>query len=1076
MLAKASLAPILRAAQLALALLLLGGLVAQGLRLLERAFPLRLELGGRDPARLSPGTSSFLAALEDEVELTFFVSERAALPAERKRIEGEVRRVLEAFRRAAPGRVEVRVLDPGLAPERGAAYAAGRSASPIVVPRVLRDAAAQQPIWCSLVVTRGEQRESLIGDIRAADLPALEGLIVESLRAPTSARRPVIALATPPSGYEELGARIEAAAGVQVLRIDFDARPELPPQADALLWVEPRGAGAEHAAELARALASGRSALVAGNPFELEPDAQGAGWRVRARGEHWRALLWPFGLGVAPLLLSDRHQEAIPARWASGRSERSEAPFHLRVLPSQTHTKSLSGPPTGILLLDRASPLAIDAARVAGAGFRAELVSTSSEHTLLLAPTEDGWLRRDATAGAPAAPKQPWLVHLVPEDPWHGSLLVATSSALFHEELLSLAGNANAQLLRTLVRTLADPARLARLRVPRALPERLPLLSLAERLAWRAWCSALLPLVALALVLRRSLGRGRDPLRGARQRRIALGALGLAAAWVASASLGSARGPALELGRGSALRPAPVTQRLVEACRAGLVVELVLSEPALLPPSMKAIEKRALAALRALGLRPRLLRPESASEAERERLRAAGVRPFAVERIEQDRRTSTRVFGALLFTRGDRSELIPELDALDLPNLEFLVASALARLEGARAPRVAFLSDLPRLSPAEAHSDYQQKGYSAPIGADVYAQARKLIERHGYEVLYVNPEEPRIPEGADVLVWLQPRYVQRSIEEISAWIASGRKAFIALQHYNVQQRQYRGARFDTVHWPQPQFHGLNDWLEAIGLRQVGEKRGEEAGEVLYDKNHARLALETQVNRSAFREHDLQEVARPFLIRALGDSLARDSLVTRQLGELLFVWGNRFALDEALLAERGIEWEVLVSTSPYWWSYAWNGGWLPEESFAAEPREARAPQPLALRLRGPMPRMQLVREEDGREVQRALPVPPGAPAAELVLSGCSEMFKDAHLHDPRYQHDQYLLNVLASLAHGEELAALQARRSFPPGFGALEPELKLRLRLVVVALAPLLLLCAGLLRARLRRSPWPGRAA
>ena len=122
---------------------------------------------------------------------------------------------------------------------------------------------------------------------------------------------------------------------------------------------------------------------------------------------------------------------------------------------------------------------------------------------------------------------------------------------------------------------------------------------------------------------------------------------------------------------------------------------------------------------------------------------------------------------------------------------------------------------------------------------------------------------------------------------LSQHLAQGGKAIVAMQHFNIQQRQYRGSGFQTVYWPQPQFQDLDRYLKLFGVEQLRE--------VLFDRTQSHLDLETQVNRTAVREYDPQKVALPFLIRAVGQHYDLTSPITRHLGDQLFIWGNRFAL-------------------------------------------------------------------------------------------------------------------------------------------------------------------------------------
>ena len=160
--------------------------------------------------------------------------------------------------------------------------------------------------------------------------------------------------------------------------------------------------------------------------------------------------------------------------------------------------------------------------------------------------------------------------------------------------------------------------------------------------------------------------------------------------------------------------------------------------------------------------------------------------------------------GLLLLRAGERDIRIKRLDERALIHLEFLLSAGLYQLENGRRPRVAVISDLPRLSPAEALEDYHKKGLIPPSGADVYSQLKELLSNNLYDVQHINPKDPILPPESDVLLWLQPRRDSTPvINLLSGHLQQGKNAIVALQHFNIQQRQYRGNGFQTVHWPQP---------------------------------------------------------------------------------------------------------------------------------------------------------------------------------------------------------------------------------------------------------------------------------
>ena len=1043
-------------------------------RAADRYLDVDFELGARDIATLRPETLDYLSEIKGRVCLTYFVSSRKSMPSSMRSVESAVVSILQAMQSAAPEHLDYRILDPDLDPDNGPTYAARRHrVSPVKLRRVLGDAAAEQAVWSSLVVTWDQFPDTLIQGITPQDLPYLEDLIVEHLRAMQQPVQAVVGVAAPENGFQSVGTIARQRVGARVVSINLDEDPSIPSEIDVLFWIQPTRVTREHVVELRRFLDTGRAVILAGSNYFIDTDEDG-NHRLRPAAVDWNTLLRPFGLTMMQRLVLDESHAATATVGENGSIRQIDAPFQIRVLPSQYQTRSLLGNAAGALLTGETSVLLPDPRRLAAAGRQAEVVATTSERTRLMDwPTET--FDNQVMAKAEPAAKQPWMVLLRPDDPWKGDLLVMGTSALYRDEIVRQGSNANAVFLRTLLRTFTDAGRLARIRVPRFEPERFPAQSLAVRVAWRGVVVFLVPLVLVALTLTR---RGRWSSRRSSARWMLAGAGGwvvLVAVVFAFRDEGAWALPRLDLTHEKINTPSAVTRERLAPYRDGLTVELLISDRIHMPVSLGALESRLRTTLRGLGISFRIVRPEDLAADEQQKLRAAGITPFYMESVQHDARAAVPVWSALRLRYGDNVQVIPRLDQPSLPHVEFLLAAAVNRFDAGSGPHIGVLSDLPRLTPAEVLTDYQQKGLVAPVGSDVYSRVKSMLEQYGYRISYINPKIPVFPEGMDLLLCLQPRNSDTIIPKFSEYLAAGGKALVALQHFNVQQRQYRGARFETVYWPQPQFHRFNHYLDHLGATQVGEKRANEAGEILFDRNQGHLALVTQVNRSAFREHDTQQVARPFLIRALGSGLSSRSVVTSRLGELLFIWGSRFSLDQQQLSARGLTAEVLVSTGSRAWTYSWSGGWIPEEAFV-EPSELDTfldgPQPLAVLLQGSFPRFRTVKDEDGRSRLAPYDEPPRAdqPAGELLLIGCSEMFKNPNLHAPGQQHDQFLLNAVAYLAYGGAMAELQARQPAAESFPVQTATVKAGLRGLVVALPPVLLLLYGSLRYWRRRRP------
>ncbi|HVS11940.1 MAG TPA: Gldg family protein, partial [Planctomycetota bacterium] len=533
---------------------------------------------------------------------------------------------------------------------------------------------------------------------------------------------------------------------------------------------------------------------------------------------------------------------------------------------------------------------------------------------------------------------------------------------------------------------------------------------------------------------------------------------------------------------------APATRELTRRARGegALEVELLFTAREDLPPALRAGRARLLALLRELRragtqVEVRELDPSELSEERRAELQREGLELFALATRDDEVTRVRRVHAAVRIAARGRSTLLAFPDALAFEGLEFRLAFALWRLEQGRGARVAFASDVPRPSPAEAW-EFQQQGLFSPMGSDVYALARERLRAADFDLVHVNPRNPELPRDVDALVWLQPRRsVERMMEALVHHLHGGGRALLAAQHFVVQSRQYRGANFEIVYWPQPQSPDVEVlYFPWIGVRLVREP--------FFDRLQGRMLLDSQMKRSAELEYRPMALALPFVVRASAASF-EPSAVTRNLGDQLLPFAARFELEAERLAELDLRARTLIWSSPACWSFDWKGGWIPPELLAGPPRgEGGEPlylgrQPLAVELEGsfPLPPERLVKPppalgSDGAplEVQPEPPpypppdLPPAAPG-RLVFLGSSELFKNHRLLEPEFRADHLLLNAVASLALPEELAAVAGKRAVARGFGLVEPRRRLAWRVVAVGAFPALIAGFGLVWRFARRS-------
>ena len=1023
-----------------LALLVLAILLTAELaELADRAPAARSELARARVERLTPELEQRLGQLDGELLLTYHVSARDRMPVDRRHLEASVSGLLAAMEAAGRGRVAWQVIDPQARPDL-ADYLAADHVAPVRVRVVARDAWAERSLHSTLTLAYGARSRVRLAGLGPEHLPGLQAWILahlDQLERPARARIAVAA----PAQYAQL--RAELAREGEVLESDFDQSAQLPQSVDLLVWVAPQAPREAHLRALEALRARGGSVLLAGSAYSAvaRPGGRFAFEPTGLTPELLRGL----GLAPAQALVLDEQCEEVRLDGALVR-----LPFALRCIAPDQDFRELEGQPNGTLVLEAPLAVAPDSERLERARERfIALCSSSSGAWLQAVPPEPVQPAAFARAAGEAAPRRTLAALLAPDDPWRGPLVFLGAPTPLSDGQLAREDVASRRLLQVLARNLASTERLVIARAPRPVVEPLPDLPLAARLAWRALLLLALPLPCLFLLLRRA-----DERRGAPRARAlaAAGALGAALLLIAAGAALLRRVPAqADLSREQLALPSPETVAL--AGRLGAPVEVALVFGQRLPPGLREVPDRAEALLDALAragapLRTRRVAPDLLEPGD---LAELGVSPRTFLVQGEDRSSGVRTCAAIVLRQGERREVLDFPSALTAEALELRLAFALHRLDPRAAPharrgRIALAADVPRLSAAEAHLEYQSRGLFAPTGADVHGLARELLAAHDFEIVQVDLRAPVLPEDCDLLVWLQPRRPTEALHALlRTQLERGGNALVAAQHFKVRTRQVSESGFATVHWPQPQLPDLDRGLfPELGLELVRE--------VLCDVSAATLALEAEVERAgAGRETRAHASALPFQLLATPAGFERAAPLVAGLGEQLFLWGNRWRFDGQALAARGLQVTPLMRTSAQAWALDWKGGYLdPAELVPPQAPERRlGPQPLALLVEGAFA--------------------PAAPRARLLLLGSSEIFENRRLQAP-YRGDHLLLNAAASLALSEDLGRIAARR---PSLERFEPPQRaqaLALRAALVGGLPLLLLLAAALGRLARRAP------
>ena len=1052
---------------LSLAVLVAMALVASWLaRGLAADSGLILEPGAARLATLDAATRARLATFDEELTLSYYVTPRDRMPSHLAHLEDDVRDGLAAIASGVSGPVRVEVLDPD-EHEELAADLASAGVAPWRARRIEGDGYREELLWSSLRLSYGARPGVVLNGLGADQARSLQPLLLahlEQLRAP---RRPRIALSAPP-GYSRLRSILQT--GAEVLELDFNSSPELlPPETDVLVWLGGVRAGPQQLAALDALRERGGSCIVSVESLEVRETWSAGSVRARferdeerARGA--RALLGHTGLvPLEGLLLDPRGAEADGPG-----GEAEVVTWHVRSTPDHHDFRGLVDQPNAPLYFAAPTAFALDAARTRELGLRATVLASASDGASLH-PLPPGELDAPAAAallGTPA-PRAALLVRLDSTDAWRGSRYVLGDGRLFSDAILDEQPFGHGALLRILLETLTSDESMARAEVAALQPSPLAELGGSTRLWLRLLVLGAAPALLLAL---RLLRRGaRSSVRSGGPNRLVFVALRATPAIVLVVLLGAAAGSrGLDLSRDGRNRlktsEHATLQGYLEEIGSEVQLELAFSAEGDLPPEHRGLarELRRTCTELAAELEGLELAPLDPALLEERSQREPDLRRLSLSSTSDEVTTLRRAFASVLLSTPARREVLEFGDLASYEESRFRLAFALARLARSRGTRVGLIAEPPRLSPAEAALEFQQRGLFAPSEAGANDELVALLRRNDFELLRLGADE-ELPSDLDALLLVQPRRDATPVlERLSRHLAAGGRALLAAQHYRVLARQLERAELELSFWPRPQFADLDQlYLPELGVTLVRE--------LLFDSPPGSLEVPTRVDREdGTSAYVPQESTQGFFLRA--SFLEGRAPLFDGVGELLLPCASRVELDAERLAQRGLRSEVLVATSPRAWGYAWTGGDLPAAALRGELDEttgvrAAPASPLLVLLEGSFPAAR--REEgDAQLPTLRLESTPSEGTGRLLLLGDSDVFRDELLTLSGSAHESFALRCVAELALEPELASFLRRERSTPALAPLEPESRRAWRLFVIGGVPLLLALAALARRRI----------
>lgn len=362
-----------------------------------------------------------------------------------------------------------------------------------------------------------------------------------------------------------------------------------------------------------------------------------------------------------------------------------------------------------------------------------------------------------------------------------------------------------------------------------------------------------------------------------------------------------------------------------------------------------------------------------------ERMRDKGVTPFEVN--------DKLVYSSIgLACRDRKEEIIPNLMPQELRELEYRLVRTLCMLTRKKAPVIALVAPKEAFNNIWLRKIYEQMGQPVPTTEDPYKALEPILSRYGnYDVRRVQlTQESPLPNEYDTLVVINPRGLsERQRWEIGCALRTGKAVVIAVQNYEWDYRSSSSGLSLTKRDELPQ---VNELLEEYGLGI--------SDDILMDANHSSLTIQSS-NPSG----DTQRVTLPTHIIVKDATMDKETIITRRLSSIIYLWGSALDIDADKLNKHGLEAKVIMSSSDESWTIGKDAP-LTEASFKV-PASGTKSYPLMAMVSGQFPDAFPDNERpawpgeppmpEKGDVKSVTPTP-----GKLLLIGCSEMFREDFL--------------------------------------------------------------------------------
>jgi ABC-2 type transport system permease protein len=543
-----------------------------------------------------------------------------------------------------------------------------------------------------------------------------------------------------------------------------------------------------------------------------------------------------------------------------------------------------------------------------------------------------------------------------------------------------------------------------------------------------------------------------------------------------------------DMSEGQAYTISSATRKILKSLPSPVTVKFYVSSQEKMPTSMKTLEQDArdkLEELRAVSeghFKYQIFHMDAATAVEgtkkedtkEEQLSKKGIQPFRVESIQSDEVGVRLIYSGLTISYKEKpEEVLPQIHAGNLDDLEYAIISKLYRMTLPEIPKIALMAPYKELSvDPNLMMLLQQLGSQVPANYrdDPYEYLQTGLESEGYPVTRISLDEKSgIPEGTRTLAVAQPGNLsERQKYEINRFLCQGGSVLMAVQNYEYNYKPLESGSVEIV--PSEKTPAVNDLLATWGFQVDTNVLADEQSETVTLSGGGRAAL----LGISF------PVKLPTQILLTDAEMNTQTSITARLSAFFYLWGTALKIDQAKVQTQGLKVQTLLHSSKRSWTVPFKSGSMMPEALERGPKSVSGPFPLAVLAEGQFAdafKNQKVPEwTPEASADAAAPKPaeekgktPGSfqpKPGKLLLMGAATPFQKQLMQNGG--HLNFFLNAMDVLTLGDALIGIRSKGQVGRALPKVSAPAKVAWRLFVMFLVPVLIALAGFGRAYMRR--------